>query len=1040
MKKWFLILFVAMVLVPVAKVHADDIDIYRYDATDVEPNVLILFDTSGSMLTVLPASGFDPSIDYSTPLLLQGKQIVFAREANGCYPSHHRVTYQTSDGKVLLKYIKATSTTELCSGSGWLTQWGGVNGYFYFDRASGDFIDDVTFDPGNPDHIKIFLPYATYSVDVAETGNYVTRYEYNYMNWLFYHSTQTDRDELKAQFDDPAKRALLTRVLSAKKVIHDLIDEHHPIRFGLMTFDGDVGGTITRNIPSADAAVHADIDNLWVGGSTPLAEALEDAWDFFGDSASLPVDAYCRENFVIIMTDGLPQMDADNLSAYLKKDFDGDHGGTAANGWAGNEENLYAGQGSGYLDDVAYYMARNDARPLEDGFQNVATHTIGFTVQNSLLEDTAANGVGLYETAFNVSELNEAFHAVVGGILAVSTSYSAPVVPISQMEKTTAGNHIYLALFKPTENAFWKGNIKKLGIADTNDSSLGIKKGDILDSNGIRAADGVGEILETSVSYWNTTEDGGETDRGGVGEILLNRSTERQIYSILCGDYTHHRPFTHEHNSFLKSNTRITPQLLGVANETERNKVMDFVHGLDAYDEDGDSDTTEKREWILGAFLHSRPAVIHYNSTTSVIFAGANDGMLHAFLDSDGSELWGFIPPEFLGRLKDLNNINTNTPEYFVDGAASSVIIDSNQDGEISKADNDQAIIIFGERRGGNAYWALDVTDPLDPAVLWTLDNTYPDFLELGQTWSTPTVDRLDNGMVVAVFGGGYDPNRDSDLTPDLVGRGIYMIDVITGNLIWKHTVDEDASMDSSIPSDVTAVDTNDNGYVDRLYVGSLSGKMWRFDLPGPDPVNWTAKIMYDGQRKIFYRPDILLEREYEILVWGTGDRANPKRKDIINRIYMLKDRNVSGLTESDLVDVTDSEDTLTVANGWYINLNTNLGEKVLAPPVTFLGSSYLTTFTPGQGDETDPCYLSEGTARLYVFDYKTGNPVIDMDDDPQTKPVRAKIIGTSIPSGIVITLIEGMGIGFVGVSGGIYNQELSNNQGLIRIYWRQMF
>ena len=128
-----------------------------------------------------------------------------------------------------------------------------------------------------------------------------------------------------------------------------------------------------------------------------------------------------------------PQNDADNLSAYIKKDFDGDHGGTEANGWTGDEENLFAGAGSGYLDDVAYYMERNDARPLEDGLQNVTTHTIGFTVANSLLEDTAVNGGGIYQSAYNVDELNAAFQAIIGGILAESTSYSAPVVPISQI-------------------------------------------------------------------------------------------------------------------------------------------------------------------------------------------------------------------------------------------------------------------------------------------------------------------------------------------------------------------------------------------------------------------------------------------------------------------------------------------------------------------------------------------------------------------------------------------------------------------------------
>ena len=50
--------------------------------------------------------------------------------------------------------------------------------------------------------------------------------------------------------------------------------------------------------------------------------------------------------------------------------------------------------------------------------------------------------------------LSYAFRNIMGEILENSTSYTAPVVPISQMEKTTSGSQIYLALFKPTRNAF----------------------------------------------------------------------------------------------------------------------------------------------------------------------------------------------------------------------------------------------------------------------------------------------------------------------------------------------------------------------------------------------------------------------------------------------------------------------------------------------------------------------------------------------------------------------------------------------------------
>jgi hypothetical protein len=134
---------------------------------------------------------------------------------------------------------------------------------------------------------------------------------------------------------------------------------------------------------------------------------------------------------------------------------------------------------------------------------------------------------------------------------------------------------------------------------------------------------------------------------------------------------------------------------------------------------------------------------------------------------------------------------------------------------------------------------------------------------------------------------------------------------------------------------------------------------------------------------------------------------------------------------------VTDTE--AEALSGWYICLDENLGEKVLSPAVTIFGTSYLTTFTPSGAEEFDPCYVSEGTARVYALGYKTGRAVIDFDDDPQTELVRSRIIGTSIPSGLVIALIRGEPFGFAGVSGGIFSPTLTSASPIIRIHWRQV-
>ena len=90
--------------------------------------------------------------------------------------------------------------------------------------------------------------------------------------------------------------------------------------------------------------------------------------------------------------------------------------------------------------------------------------------------------------------------------------------------------------------------------------------------------------------------------------------------------------------------------------------------------------------------------------------------MLHAFDDSDGSELWAFIPPNLLDKLQALH---ADVVESFVDGSPKAYIsYDSN--GQITKA-----ILIFGQRRGGNHYYALDITDPLIPKYLWKIEPRY---------------------------------------------------------------------------------------------------------------------------------------------------------------------------------------------------------------------------------------------------------------------------------------------------------------------------
>src|SRR5690606_37194236 len=168
-----------------------------------------------------------------------------------------------------------------------------------------------------------------------------------------------------------------------------------------------------------------------------------------------------------------------------------------------------------------------------------------------------------------------------------------------------------------------------------------------------------------------------------------------------------------------------------------------------------------------------------------IAFYGANDGVFRAVQGGwgagAGSELWGFVAPEFFPKLKRLRD---NSPgisssakrPYFMDGPVGVYQNDVNGDGRLVAADGDKVYLYVGMRRGGRFLYAFDVSDPASPRLLWKKGASDPGFGELGMTWSEPKVARIRaHSNPVLIMGAGYDPNQDDDATtaPDAMGRGI---------------------------------------------------------------------------------------------------------------------------------------------------------------------------------------------------------------------------------------------------------------------------
>lgn len=435
-----------------------------------------------------------------------------------------------------------------------------------------------------------------------------------------------------------------------------------------------------------------------------------------------------------------------------------------------------------------------------------------------------------------------------------------------------------------------------------------------------------------------------------------------------------------------------TGSITVTAASTGSNKdvLIKWIRGQDNLeDENANTSLTDIRASVHGDVLHSRPAVINYNRFGSnndvYVYYGANDGIFHAVKggyatdasDPDaiqpGHEAWGFIPKEFFGKLK---RIRDNTPRlssaakkpYFADGPIGVLTKDTNNNGKLGDT-GDIVNLYIATRRGGQFIYALDVNNPTNPKFLWNITNGTTGFSELGFTWSEPKVVSGINGYSnpVLIFGAGYDPTVD-DLDPCTItattattvtasvggtvssssttgctvtggtpttftrtmGRGIFVVDAVTGALVWHARTSNGAplgtpacatlsttaptttpttctvsGMDFSIPSDIAVINNLSGGPINRAYVGDTGGNLWRIDLrpnPGVTGANLAGTLVTKiasiadqsapiGMRKFLFPPDVVGQTGFDALLIGSGDREHPFDTGVTNRFYMFKDK-----------------------------------------------------------------------------------------------------------------------------------------------------
>ncbi len=203
-----------------------------------------------------------------------------------------------------------------------------------------------------------------------------------------------------------------------------------------------------------------------------------------------------------------------------------------------------------------------------------------------------------------------------------------------------------------------------------------------------------------------------------------------------------------------------------------------------------------------------------FKGRTQMLAVGANDGMLHVFNASlgteGGKEILAYVPSTVIGKLKKLTlptYIVNGKHQYFVDGSPNVgdayIHVDNDSDKEW------RTVLAGTLGAGGKGVFALDVTflSPNNYAtpeafsasrVMWEInDQTAPDAADLtdnligtpvrygftnylGLTLGQASIARMANGQFAAVFGNGYNSVRQIAV--------LYIVDIETGHLIRSIT------------------------------------------------------------------------------------------------------------------------------------------------------------------------------------------------------------------------------------------------------------
>ncbi|WP_433898527.1 pilus assembly protein [Pseudomonas sp. PSE1(2024)] len=990
-------------------------------AAAVSPNVMLMIDDSGSMNSIIYATGFDPTVDRTA-----------ARQCNAVIGLCLSSTAITGDTIFL-----SSLPTSGCSGGA----------YAFYNNS--------------------LTPLCLKLPDPVGSGN--TRYSADYISYVVGLAINNGtRDFTTGAIPNDY------RINVARNVSTALVTSNRNLRMGLATFNPATsnnpgnGGFIARSISDlspvsgsvtqaqADTnynALISSINGLSAVANTPLAETYYEITRYMRGMApyynstpstyTSPIQYRCQKNYGVVITDGLPTYDR----TFPSND---PLGGSRLPNWDGinNDGNNLNGDGEGdtlYLDDIAKFAFDIDMRSsgtdaagkswnaVDFPRQNMNTYTVGFTASNDMLSDAADYGQGRYYQATDSSGLNAALSSALSDITSKAGSGGAGVTSSTTL---TGSSSFFQTTYDPKD---WRGTIKSFGFT----SAGAVNTSAVLWTTDTAIVPGA-----TAPTYqsWNSLNNAAVTLAYGnfspAQQTVLSQGLPVGISGIDLVEWS---------KGTNKTGLKVRSVLLG-----------DIINSPLVLA----SPTEKTASDLAGDTTYSTYLTTKASNMNASLVVNANDGFVSVINSANGTRRYAYMPSSVLPSLRliaDPNYVNGVSHKFLVDGQLG--VFDA-QFGTAWKT-----LAIGGTGAGGKTFYGLQLFDASAGNViraLWEVSapataSTSNAFNDLGYAYARPEVARLADGRWAAFIANGYGSNSGV--------AALYVLDVRDGSLIKKIVID---STETTNGLSSVKLRVNSQNVVQAAYGGDLKGRLWKFDLSATSSDSWgvafSGKPLFTtagGATQPITAQPLLADNALggkQIFV-GTGkfnESADKTNKDL-QAFYSVWDADggSGNLTVSSLqaqaitgsfsgssgqfLTTTQNDTTYPTEKGWYLPLvynNVLTGERVINQASIVLGRI---VFTTASVDTTDPC-ASFGTGKLVELDAFNGKmlnyAVLDTNADGVVNS------SDTISSGVIFTggiptlnaiINAGTAKPVTESSGNITTLVEKGGGGSRRIMWRQI-